>query len=40
MVRPPGLRQRSDSPTEPLAAMEKGLARWFKEQGIEVEEGE
>ena len=37
MVRPPDLRQRSDTLAETLAVLEKGLAKWFKEQGIEVE---
>jgi hypothetical protein len=37
MVRPPGLRQRSDTLAESLAALEKGLAKWFKEQGIKAE---
>jgi hypothetical protein len=37
MVRPPGLRQRSDTLAEALAALEKGLAMWFEEQGTEVE---
>jgi hypothetical protein len=31
---------RPDTLAEALAALEKGLARWFKEQGIEVEGGE
>ena len=35
--RPPVLRLRSDTLAEALAALEKGLAKWFKEQGIEVE---
>jgi hypothetical protein len=37
MARPPNLRQRSDTLAEALAALEKGLARWFEEQGVEVE---
>jgi hypothetical protein len=38
-----GLAFEDDKPdtlAEALAALEKGLARWFKEQGIEVEGGE
>ena len=31
---------RPDTLAEALAALEKDLARWFKEQGIEVEGGE
>jgi hypothetical protein len=34
---PPDPRQRSDTLAEALAALEKGLAKWFKEQGVEVE---
>ena len=37
MARPPDLRRRSDTLAEALAALEKGLAKWFKEQEIEVE---
>jgi hypothetical protein len=37
MGRPPDLRQRSDTTAETLAVLEKGLRKWFKEQGIEVE---
>ena len=34
---PDDLRQRSDTLTEAMAVLEKGLAQWFEEQGIEVE---
>jgi hypothetical protein len=37
MARPTDLRQRSDTLAEALAARENGLAKWFKEQGVEVE---
>jgi hypothetical protein len=37
MARPPDLRQRSDTLAEAMAALEKGLRKWFAEQGIEVE---
>jgi hypothetical protein len=37
MTRPPDLRQRSDTLAEAMAALEKGLKKWFEEQGIEVE---
>jgi hypothetical protein len=29
-----------DDKPETLAALEKGLARWFDEQGIELDQGE
>ena len=34
---PPDLRLRSDTLAEAMEVQEKGLAKWFKEQGIEVE---
>ena len=37
---PDGLLQRADTLTEAMAVLEKGLARWFEEQGVEVEERE
>jgi hypothetical protein len=37
MARPPDLQQRSDTLAEALASLDRGLARWFEEQGIEVE---
>ena len=37
MARPPGLRQGSHTLTEALASLERGLAKWFEEQGVEVE---
>jgi hypothetical protein len=40
MVRPPDLRQRSDTLAETLAVLEKGLRKWFDEQGIERDKGE
>ena len=42
-MRPIGsldLRQGPDTLAEALAALEKGLTKWFKEQGVEVEGGE
>jgi hypothetical protein len=36
-ARPPDLRQRPDTVAEALAALEKGLAGRFKEQGVKVE---
>ena len=40
MARPPDLRQRSDTLAEALAALEKGLRKWFDEQGIALDNGE
>jgi hypothetical protein len=37
MVRPPDLRQGSDTLAEALAALEKGLKAYFEREGIEVE---
>jgi hypothetical protein len=34
---PPELRQRSDTVAGAMAVLEKGLARRFEEQGVEVE---
>ena len=36
-ARPPDLRQWSDTLAEAMASLEKGLAKWFEEQGVEVE---
>ena len=40
MTRPPDLRQRSDTLAEAMAALEKGLAKWFKGQGVSVKGSE
>jgi hypothetical protein len=38
MVRPPVFEDyKPDTLAEALAALEKSLAKWFKEQGIEVD---
>ena len=40
MTRPPDLRHGSDTLAEALAALEKGLRKWFDEQGIDLDKGE
>jgi hypothetical protein len=35
-ARPPELRLKSDTLAEAMAFLDKGLAKWFKKQGIEV----
>jgi len=37
MARPPDLRQRLYTLAEALAALEKGMTKWFEELGVDLD---